>query len=163
MSNESDNSSSLQNKTDSFTLSEIRNILPQQFPFLFIDRVVQVDKEKQSITCAKNVSGNESYFQGHFPDNPVLPGVIIIEAMAQASILLYAVVKPANILKKPVFFLGKVESVFKKPVFPGDVLTLTARCEKIIDTGGITKVTAMVGEAIVAEATLNFGVKIKNA
>ena len=138
---------------------DISRILPQKYPFLFIDKIVSIDKQNQSITCVKNVSANESFFQGHFPGNPVLPGVIIVEAMAQASILLYAVVKPQNISRKPVYYLGKIDASFKKPVFPGDVLILNIDCIKIIDTGGIVKATAKVGEEIAAEATLNFGVK----
>lgn len=138
---------------------DVRKILPQKYPFLFIDKVVHADKVKQQITCLKNISGNEGFFQGHFAGNPILPGVIIIEAMAQASILLYACVKPASLERKPVFFLGKVDASFKKPVIPGDILILQANAEKIIDTGGIVKVTAKVGENTVAEATLHFGVK----
>ena len=66
---------------------EIRNLLPQKYPFLFIDRVVEFEEGKK-IVCVKNVSGNEPVFVGHFPDFAIMPGVLIIEAMAQASIIL---------------------------------------------------------------------------
>ena len=139
----------------------ISKILPQKYPFLFIDRIIEINKNKSSIKCLKNVTSNEYYFQGHFPDKPVVPGVIIIEAMAQASILLYAVVKPENIAKHPDYFLGKVEAKFKKPVTPGDSIILEIEAEKIIDSGGIVKAFARVNGEVVSEATISFGVKIR--
>src|SRR4030042_256743 len=99
-----------------WTIGKIQEILPQKYPFLFIDRVLAVGKEQRTITCLKEVSGNESFFQGHFPGKPIMPGVIIIEAMAQASILLYAVLKPEQAAKKPDYLLGKVEARFKNIV-----------------------------------------------
>jgi 3-hydroxyacyl-[acyl-carrier-protein] dehydratase len=91
-----------------------------------------------------------------------VPGVIIIEAMAQAGILLYAVLKPQNMRKKPQFFLGKVEARFKKAVTAGDSIVIDIECEKIIESGGIVKAYAKVSGEIAAEATISFGVKIQN-
>jgi len=139
---------------------DISKVLPQKYPFLFIDKILEADKNQSKIKCLKNVTANEYYFQGHFPDNPIVPGVIIIEAMAQAGILLYAVVKPQNISRNPQYFLGKVEARFKKSVTAGDSIVFDITAEKIIDTGGIVKAEARVNGEIVSEATLSFGVKL---
>jgi 3-hydroxyacyl-[acyl-carrier-protein] dehydratase len=141
---------------------DIPNILPQKYPFLFIDRVLEVDKIQSTIKCLKNITINEYYFQGHFQDNPVVPGVILIEAMAQAALLLYAVIKPENAAKHPDYYLGKVEANFKKPVTAGDCVIIEIKNEKIIDTGGSVKARAKVNGEIVAEAAILFGVKTKN-
>ncbi|MBN1824002.1 MAG: 3-hydroxyacyl-ACP dehydratase FabZ [Endomicrobiales bacterium] len=147
-------------KNGQFFSCDVKKVLPQKYPFVFIDRVVEFDKTGSSITCLKHITANEDYFQGHFPENPIMPGVIIIEAMAQAGILLYAHVKSDNMKKNPQFFLGKVEAVFKRPAVPGDTLVIEASADKVIDTGGIVKVRAKVGEDIIAEAVLGFGVKL---
>ncbi|MDD2702988.1 MAG: 3-hydroxyacyl-ACP dehydratase FabZ, partial [Candidatus Omnitrophica bacterium] len=125
-------------------IRKIRDILPQRYPFLFIDRVLDVDEENGRITCLKNVTINDYFFEGHFPDNPVLPGVIIIEAMAQASILLFSVLKPDIAAKRPDYFLGKVEIRFSKPVKPGDCLILEVTRNKILAYAGMVKATARV-------------------
>ena len=140
----------------------VADILPQKYPFLFIDKIIDINRDKTKIKCLKNVTINEYYFQGHFPGNPVVPGVIIIEAMAQASILLYASIKPGNIGKHPDYFLGKVDARFKKPVTAGDSLIIEIESEKVIDTGGIVKAVASVRGEIIAEATISFGVNIKH-
>ncbi len=141
-------------------ISKIQEILPQRYPFLFIDKVIDINKKKKKVTCLKEVSINDSFFQGHFPNKPVMPGVIIIEAMAQASIVLYAVLKPHIAEKKPDYYLGKVQAKFKKPVIPGDQLILEVQGEKVLDSSGIVKAYAKVGSDIVAEAQIVFGVKI---
>jgi len=141
---------------------KISELLPQAYPFVFIDKILSIDIENKRIRCLKNVSGNESYLQGHFPGNPVMPGVLIVEAMAQASILMFNALKPAVAAGKPDYFLGKVEARFLHPVRPGDQLIIEATAEKIIDTGGIVKVTAVAGQATAAEAKIFFGVKNKN-
>jgi 3-hydroxyacyl-[acyl-carrier-protein] dehydratase len=142
---------------------DISKTLPQKYPFLFIDKILEADKNRQAIKCLKNFTANEYFFQGHFPDNPIVPGVIIIEAMAQASILLYALVKPHNMPNRPQFFLGKVEAKFKKSVTGGDSIIIDAVSEKIIDTGGIVKSQAAVNGELVAEATISFGVKLAHS
>lgn len=146
---------------DNWDFSKIQEILPQRYPFLFVDKVLAVETENKKIICQKNFSINEYFFKGHFPGNPVVPGVIIIEAMAQASILLYAALKPDIAIKKPDYYLGKVEAKFKKVVRPGDCLILDIQGLKILESSGIVEAKAKVNEEIVAEASITFGVKPK--
>ncbi len=141
---------------------EITSILPQRFPFLFVDRVVSFDPEASRITCLKNFTMNDYFFKGHFPGNPVVPGVIITEALAQAAILLFGRLKPEIAAKKPDYLLGKTEMRFRKPVFPGDQLTLEAAPVKVLANAGICQVAAKVNGQTVAEGTLTFGVVVKD-
>src|SRR5579871_2273362 len=104
-------------------INEIQRILPHRYPFLLIDRVVDLTR-KQRIVALKNVSANEPYFAGHFPGHPIMPGVLQVEAMAQAGAVL-----ALNILADPgekplVFFMGIDKVKFRKPVGPGDQLRL---------------------------------------
>ena len=148
-------------KAVSWDIQKIMEVLPQRYPFLFIDRVVAIDTEARTITCIKNFSINDYFFQGHFPGNPVVPGVILIEAMAQASILLYAALKPDVAANKPNYFLGRVETKFKKPVFPGDTLIIEVTASKILESSGIVEAKAKAEDDICAQATIAFGVKRK--
>ena len=124
---------------------EIRSLLPQKYPFLFIDRVVEFEEGKK-IVCVKNVSGNEPVFVGHFPDFAIMPGVLIIEAMAQASIILFKKSLPAQQNdKNTVFLLASVNNArFTKPVFPGDQLFVEIIVEKIVSKGAIVQATVKV-------------------
>lgn len=142
-------------------INKIQEILPQRYPFLFIDRVTEIDKEKGKVVCTKNVTINDYFLRGHFPGQPVMPGAIIIEAMAQASIVLFSILKPKIAETHPDYFLGKIEAKFKKPVKVGDILILEAHKEKILDTGGAVKTYAKVGSDVVTEAQILFGVKQK--
>lgn len=144
---------------NTWDIQKIQEILPQRYPFLFVDRVQEINEKQKKITCVKNLSINEHFFQGHFPGNPIMPGVIIIEAMAQASILLYAALKPEIAEKHPTFYLGKVEVKFTKPVKAGDQLILEVQGEKVMDKGGIVIARASVDNTQVAEAQIVFGVK----
>ena len=143
---------------------EIRSLLPQKYPFLFIDRVVEFDEGKK-IVCVKNVSGNEPVFVGHFPDFAIMPGVLIIEAMAQASIILFKKSLPAQQNdKNTVFLLASVNNArFTKPVFPGDQLFVEILVEKIGSKGAIVQATVKVEEKTVAKASLTFGIAEKSA
>jgi len=103
-------------------VSAIERVIPHRFPFLMIDRVVELDGDH--VVALKNVSANEPYFAGHFPGHPIMPGVLQVEAMAQAGAVL-----AMNILADPgehplVFFMGIDKVKFRKPVVPGDVLRL---------------------------------------
>ena len=143
---------------------EIRSLLPQKYPFLFIDRVVEFEEGKK-IVCVKNVSGNEPVFVGHFPDFAIMPGVLIIEAMAQASIILFRKSLPTQQNdKNTVFLLASVNNArFTKPVFPGDQLFIEIIVEKIVSKGAIVQATVKVDEKTVAKASLTFGIADKSA
>ena len=136
------------------TIEEIKEYLPHRFPFLLIDRVLSFEASKR-IVALKNVSVNEPFFPGHFPHFAVMPGVLIIEAMAQAAaILSLKSIGHKNDGKWVYYFVGIDGARFKKPVTPGDQLVLE------VDAGrsgrGIAKFTAVakVGDAVVAEAEL---------
>lgn len=136
------------------TIDEIMQFLPHRYPFLLIDRVLEMEVGK-SITAIKNVSINEPFFPGHFPGTPVMPGVLILEAMAQAAALLSF--KTENYTPEEigvVYFAGIDGARFKKPVLPGDQLIL--KIEIVRRVRGIWKYTARaeVDGALVAEAEL---------
>jgi beta-hydroxyacyl-ACP dehydratase FabZ len=146
---------------DIWDIKKIQKVLPQKYPFLFIDKVLEINEKEGKITCLKNVTTNDYFFEGHFPGNPVMPGAIIIEAMAQASIIGFAALKPEVAEKNPIYFLGKVEAKFFKPVSVGDQLVLEVHREKLLSNAGIVKAFAKVNNEIVAEARIVFGVKLK--
>lgn len=102
--------------------SEIQEILPHRYPFLLVDRIEEIELGKR-IVGVKNVSINEPFFQGHFPGHPIMPGVLIIEAMAQAGgVLAFKSSKDTD--KKLVYFIGIDRARFRRPVFPGDQIRL---------------------------------------
>lgn len=147
---------------ENWNINKIQQILPQKFPFLFIDSVLEIDTENKKVSCLKNVTINDYFFDGHFPGNPVMPGALILEAMAQASIILYAALKPDIAEKHPDYYLGKVEAKFLKPVRVGDQLILEITGEKVLKNAGIVKARARVLQETVAEAEIVFGVKPKD-
>lgn len=109
-------------------INEIREYLPHRYPFLLVDRVVETDIEGKRIRAYKNVSINEPFFNGHFPEHPIMPGVLIIEAMAQAAGILgfkMLDVKPAD--GTLYYFVGSDKLRFRQPVLPGDQLQLHAK------------------------------------
>ena len=132
-------------------ITEIMNILPHRYPFLLIDRILELDPGK-SARGLKNVSINEPFFAGHFPGHPIMPGVLIIEAMAQVGGVL--AFKSAGVTNKAVYFMGIDNARFRKPVVPGDtvefVLTVT-KCRGVI---WVFKGEAFVAGQLVAEAEL---------
>lgn len=135
-------------------VNEIREYLPHRYPFLLVDRVVELNPG-ESIVAYKNVTVNEPFFNGHFPDHPVMPGVLIVEAMAQAA----GVLGFKTMNKKPqdgsiYYFVGSDKLRFKRPVVPGDQLKLEAKI--VSERRGIWKfdVKATVEDDIVSTATI---------
>ncbi|HEY5611037.1 MAG TPA: 3-hydroxyacyl-ACP dehydratase FabZ [Thermoanaerobaculia bacterium] len=134
------------------TILEILKLLPHRYPLLLVDRVLEIEQGKR-IVGLKNVSANEPHFQGHFPGNPVMPGVLIIEAMAQCGALLFTMGIPDR--DKKLFYFGGIDKArFRKPVFPGDQLIMEVTVlQRRANTAKLQGV-ARVGDSIVAEAEL---------
>lgn len=132
---------------------EIQEIIPHRYPFLLVDRIIEMEEGKRAVGI-KNVSANEPYFQGHFPGHPIMPGVLIMEALAQVGCVV--------ILKMPEYqgylglFAGLDDVKFKRQVIPGDQLRLEVELIKLRKTFGVAQGKAYVGEALVAEGTLKF-------
>lgn len=136
------------------TAEQILGILPHRFPFLLVDRVLEYEVGKH-IVGLKNVTINEPFFPGHFPNHPVMPGVLVIEAMAQtAAILAFLTAGQSVGDKNIVYFAGIDDARFKRPVVPGDQILMRAELEW--QRRGIWrfKTTARVAEHLVAEASL---------
>ena len=133
-------------------IDEIKRIIPHRYPFLLVDRVTECDMESR-IVGIKNVTTNEPYFQGHFPDFPIMPGVLIIEALAQVACIL-ALKKLKKEGHGSVFFTGIDGAKFRQPVRPGDQLRL--ELEKIKQRGTLFRFqgSAYVEDKLAAECTL---------
>lgn len=135
------------------TIEEIKEIIPHRYPMLLIDRVEELEAGK-SIKAKKNVSVNEPFFQGHFPHEPVMPGVLIIEAMAQAGAV--ALLSMDDFKGKTAYFGGIDKAKFRKKVVPGDTLILEVELTKVRSSAGCGKGIAYVDGKKVAEAELTF-------
>jgi len=147
----------------SWDIEKIKSVLPQREPFLFVDEVLSVDTDLFMVVAKKTFAPDEYFFKGHFPGNPIVPGVILIEAMAQASIILYAACKPEIAALKPDYYLGKVKSEFRQPVRPGEAVIMEIKGLKMINSAGVGQATAKVNGNIVAKAEFIFGVLRKDA
>jgi 3-hydroxyacyl-[acyl-carrier-protein] dehydratase len=139
-------------------INQIMKLLPHRYPFLLVDRVLEFTP-RQSITAIKNVTINEPFFQGHFPDFPVMPGVLIIEALAQTAALLTFTEEKAD--DAVYYFAGIDGARFKKPVLPGDQLVMVATYQR--EKAGIYKfhVKATVDGELAAEADITCAVRSK--
>lgn len=131
-------------------IQEILERLPHRYPFLLLDRAEDY-REGDSIVGIKNVTANEPFFPGHFPGNPVMPGVLIIEAVAQAGALLMSKTLDADVSKTAIYFMGVDKVRFRRPVKPGDVLRMPVKVTHI--RGDLFKFSgqAFVGEQRVTE------------
>jgi 3-hydroxyacyl-[acyl-carrier-protein] dehydratase len=135
-------------------IAEILKILPHRYPFLLVDRVVEVEGDKR-IVALKNVSINEPFFEGHFPGSPVMPGVLTIEAMAQAGAVLGILhSNPDDIKNAVVYFMGIDEARFRRPIVPGDQLRIVVTVLRRKATVWKMRGEVWVGEELAAEATL---------
>jgi beta-hydroxyacyl-ACP dehydratase FabZ len=134
------------------TIHEIMKILPHRYPMLLVDRVLEIEEGKRIIGI-KNVTANEQFFQGHFPGAPVMPGVLIVEAMAQCGAILF--LRDIGDRDQKLFLFGGVDKArFRRPVVPGDQLRL--ECELVQRRGNSVKIhgTATVDGNVVAEAEM---------
>lgn len=135
---------------------KIKKILPQRFPYLMIDRILEFQRKK-SIVAIKNVTANEIFFLGHFPDISIMPGTMIVEAMAQTAIIFLQ--DFLRITGKPYYYLTGVKMHFLHPVIPGDVLKIKVTPEKIITNSGILNCEGVVDSKVVARGQLTLVVK----
>ncbi len=134
-------------------IKEIKEILPHRYPFLLVDRVLEIEEGKRCVAL-KNVSANEPFFQGHFPQEPVMPGVLIIEALAQTGAV--AMLSMDEFKGKIAFFGGIDKAKFRGKVVPGDTLRLEVEMIKIKRNAGIGKGVAYVDGKKVAEGEFTF-------
>jgi len=136
-------------------VTEIMEILPHRYPFLMVDRIVEMDKEAGTVVGIKNLTMNEEFFQGHFPGNPVMPGVLQMEAMAQvAGVMLNS--REGN-EGKVAYFMSMNKVKFRKMVVPGDQLRIEIEPLRIRSRMATVQGKAYVGEDLVSEAELTFG------
>jgi len=134
-------------------VERIQGMLPHRFPFLLVDRVTEFTPDKR-LVALKNITINEPFFQGHFPGHPVMPGVLIVEALAQASGLLVFLSTPQH-SKQPLYYLVKVDKAkFMQIVVPGDQLVLQVELKRMLRRMGQFACRALVDGKVVAEAEL---------
>lgn len=139
--------------TTNFDIQKVMEYLPHRYPFLLIDRVTACSPG-DSLTALKNVSFNEPFFQGHFPGQPIMPGVLILEALAQATGLLAFCSMEDDPSKKLYMLVGIDKARFRGQVVPGDQLQLTVNLKRNVRGIGMYEGKAMVDDKIVAEAEL---------
>ena len=133
-------------------VEEIATMLPHRYPFLLLDRVIEFEHGKR-VTAIKNVTFNEPFFVGHFPGHPVMPGVLIVEALAQASGVLSQLSRVRDPASSPIFYLVKVDKArFHHAVVPGDQLRLEVELKRSVRNMSLFKCRAMVDGQLAAEA-----------
>ncbi|WP_294353147.1 3-hydroxyacyl-ACP dehydratase FabZ [uncultured Clostridium sp.] len=135
---------------------EIEKILPHRYPFLLVDRVTEL-VEGKSIKAYKNVTRNEPFFQGHFPGKPIMPGVLILESLAQAGAI--AILKMDEYAGKVPLFVGANKVKWRKQVVPGDKLELSLEIIKLRKSIGIGKAVATVDGKVACEAEIMFAIE----
>lgn len=137
-------------------IQQIKEILPHRYPFLLVDKVLEMNFEQASIVAQKNVSANEEFFNGHFPDRPIMPGVLIVEAMAQAVGILGVKIMHSNshiFDQSKLFVLAGIDKVrIKKTVVPGDVLKIHASMGKIKRDICKSQAEVFVDDVVIASA-----------
>lgn len=136
-------------------INEIQKILPHRYPFLLVDRIIEIEDGKK-VVGLKNVSANEGFFQGHFPGYPVMPGVLIIEAMAQVGAV--AILKMPEYQGKIAFFAGIDNVRFRRQVVPGDQLRIEVEMLKLRGRIGKARGVVTVDGAVAAEGEFMFAI-----
>lgn len=142
-----------------FDIKEILNILPHRYPFLLVDKILEIDTEKGYILGQKNVTFNESFFQGHFPGAPIMPGVLILEALAQTGGVLLHLKEDTD---KIAVLLSVNNAKFRNPVRPGDILLLKGEGLHFSSKGGRIHCTALVNDKIAVQAEIGFALVAKS-
>lgn len=140
-----------------YTAKEIMDIIPHRYPFLLIDTIEELEPGVRALG-KKCVSMNEPYFQGHFPGNPVMPGVLIIEALAQVGAV--AILSQPEWKGRTAYFAGIDKAKFRQKVMPGDVLMLEMEIIKVKGPVGVGKTTATVNGKVAASAELTFAIGV---
>jgi 3-hydroxyacyl-[acyl-carrier-protein] dehydratase len=138
---------------------EIAGILPHRYPFLLVDRIIYLNVEEGEIVGLKNVTMNEAFFQGHFPGVPIMPGVLVLEALAQTGGIL---VHQKGYQNKIALLLSVANAKFRRPIVPGDAVHLHAKGIYVSNKGGKIQARALVENRIVTEAELSFALVEKN-
>jgi len=136
------------------TIKEIQELLPHRYPFLLVDRILELDAGRR-IVGIKNVTINEAFFMGHFPGHPIMPGVLILEAMAQVGGILLVRTLKARAEKKLIYFTGIDKAKFRRPVQPGDQIRFELEIIHLRSRNCRMKGQAFVGGDLVAEAQLS--------
>lgn len=144
----------METKGKTLDTNAIMKILPHRYPFLLVDRIIEINEAEKKVVGIKNVTINEPFFQGHFPGHPIMPGVLILEAMAQVAGC-GALNMPGNI-GKLAYFLSINNAKFRKPVLPGDTLRIEATVVKAKLSVMQARAVAKVNDEIVTEADLMF-------
>ena len=134
-------------------IEAIKEILPHRYPFLLVDRITEIEPGKRAVGI-KNVTANEPFFQGHFPERAIMPGVLLIEAMAQVGgVMILALPEHRGKLA----YLASIDGVkFRRPIVPGDTLTTEVELQRIMGTMGKVRCIMRVGEEAAVEATIMF-------
>lgn len=138
-----------------YTAQEIMDIIPHRYPFLLIDTIEELEPGVRALG-RKCVSVNEPFFQGHFPGNPVMPGVLIIEALAQVGAV--AMLSQPDFKGRTAYFAGIDKARFRQKVVPGDVLLLETEIIKVKGPVGVGRAVAKVGDKVAAQAELTFSI-----
>jgi 3-hydroxyacyl-[acyl-carrier-protein] dehydratase len=146
-------------ESTAYDICQIMKIIPHRYPFLLVDKILRLDTEKGEIFALKNVTMNEAYFQGHFPDAPIMPGVLILEALAQAGGVL--VHMRCKTLDKVALLLNINSAKFRRPVRPGDVMELHCTGIHFSARGGKVKACARVNGVVACEAEIWFALADK--
>jgi 3-hydroxyacyl-[acyl-carrier-protein] dehydratase len=136
-------------------VNEILGILPHRYPFMLVDRITEMDMENHRIVGYKNLTFNESFFQGHFPGEPIMPGVMQLEAMAQISGILLN--KVNNRVGEIAYFMAIDKAKFRRKVVPGDTLRMEIKVTRMRARMATVEAKSYVGEELASQAELMFG------